>query len=179
VAALPADTYRVLYADPPWQYNDSRATGDHRETTAALTHYPTMCVADLCALNLRSLAQPDSVLLMWATFPLLPDALRVVEAWGFKYKTAFVWSKGRGTFGHYHTADAELLMVATRGSCVPDADTREAQVQSVVRDGRHSEKPEHFRALVDRLYPIGPRIELFARGQAASGWHTWGNEADD
>src|SRR5262249_2709634 len=94
-----------------------------------------------------------------------------------KYKTAFVWAKGRPNFGHYHNASAELLMVCTRGSCTPDAKHLESQVQTIERTGRHSEKPEDFRAMIDRMYPHGKRIELFRRGEAPESWEIWGNEA--
>ena len=177
VEPLPSDKYRVIYADPPWQYNDSRAGIDGYDQTAAEHHYPTMSVADLSALEVGKLAAADSVLFCWATFPLLTDALEVVRAWGFSYKTAFVWAKGRPNFGHYHNASAELLLVCTRGSGVPDADKREDQVQTIARTGKHSSKPEEFRKLIDRLYATGKRIELFRRGQAPKGWAIWGNEA--
>jgi len=179
IEALPSTTYRVLYADPPWRYGDSRAGLQGYDSTSAEHHYPTMSVADICALGVRPLADPDAVLFLWATFPLLPDALEVVKAWGFKYKTALVWSKKRPNFGHYHTADAELLLICTRGSCMPDADKRERQVQEVERTGRHSEKPECFRELIDRQYTNGRRLELFRRGEAPDGWDVWGNEADN
>jgi N6-adenosine-specific RNA methylase IME4 len=181
VAALPDEIFRVLYVDPPWQYSDERAglgAGEgqkDRASTAAGDHYPTMPKADICALNVKSLAAPDAVLFCWATFPLLPDALEVVQAWGFKYKTAFVWDKGRGTFGHYHTAEAELLLVCTRGSCTPDIDAKEKQVQRWPR-GAHSRKPLEAVAMIDRLYPHGPRIELFCRGEPPAGWVGWGAE---
>jgi N6-adenosine-specific RNA methylase IME4 len=175
VAALPDDVFRVIYADPPWKYGDERV--GVAESTAAEHHYPTMPVADICALPVREIAASDAVLFLWATFPLLPDALAVVTAWGFKYKTAFVWAKGRPNMGHYHQADAELLLVATRGSCTPDVDTRETQVQLVKRTGRHSAKPEDFRDMIDRMYPHGARVELFARSAAPDGWCVWGNEA--
>jgi N6-adenosine-specific RNA methylase IME4 len=187
VAAFPDGKYRVIYADPPWSYGDTREglnAGDgfgpavDRSSTAARDHYPTMSMADLRALDVPALAADDCVLFCWATFPLLPDQLEVVKAWGFKYKTAFVWDKGRGTFGHYHTAESELLLVATKGSCTPDADKREKQVQRFER-GAHSAKPEGWRELIDRLYPHGARIELFRRGVAPDGWHVWGNEAQD
>ena len=174
VEALPADKHRVIYADPPWQYSDQRV--GVMESTAAADHYPTMSVAELSALDVRSIAADDCVLFCWATFPLLPDALEVVRAWGFKYKTAFVWAKGRPNFGHYHDASAELLLVCTRGSATPEADVREAQIQNFAR-GKHSAKPEQFRALIDRLYPHGARIELFRRGAAPDGWKVWGNES--
>jgi N6-adenosine-specific RNA methylase IME4 len=126
--------------------------------------------------DVKSIAAPDSVLFCWATFPLLADALALVAAWGFKYKTAFVWDKGHGAFGNYHDADAELLLVATRGSCLPEADKKEKQVQRFPR-GKHSAKPEEWRQLIDRLYPSGPRIELFRRGDCPAGWAIWGAEA--
>ncbi len=175
---LPKDqAYRVIYADPPWQYRDTRAGLAGYAGSAAADHYPTMSVAELCALEVRALADDDAVLFCWATSPLLPDALAVIKAWGFTFKTFFVWAKGRPNFGHYHDASAELLIVATRGSCLPDADRREHQVQPIERPGRHSEKPEHFREMIDRLYPHGRRIELFRRGDVPERWDTWGNEA--
>jgi len=170
--------YRVLYADPPWEYGDTRAGLEGYAATAAEDHYPTMSVEDLSALDVKALAEDDAVLFCWATFPLIPDALVVVKAWGFTYKTAFVWSKMRANFGHYHKADAELLLVCTRGSCTPESDKRESQVQDVAR-GKHSAKPEAFREMVDRMYPSGARLELFRRGKAPAGWDVFGNEAID
>lgn len=183
VSALPEGKYRIIYADPPWSYNDTReglGAGDgqsvDRASTAAKNHYPTMTLAEIQALDVKSLAAPDAVLFMWATYPLLPEALEVVKAWGFKYKTAFVWDKQRGTFGHYHTAESELLFVCTRGACTPDVEQKERQIQRWVR-AEHSRKPDDARAMIDRLYVHGPRIELFRRGEAPEGWHVWGNEA--
>lgn len=178
-APLPAGKFRVIYADPPWQYSDTRTDLDGYNESAAEAQYPTMSVSQLSALEVAQLAADDAVLFCWATFPLLPDALEVVRAWGFKYKTAFVWSKGRANFGHYHDASAELLLVCTRGSGVPDSDKREAQVQVVKHPGKHSAKPEEFRALIERLYVRRKGeffIELFRRGVAPKGWKVWGNE---
>lgn len=173
--ALPRGQYRVIYADPPWKYNDSRTGTEGRETTAAEENYPTMALSELEALGVADLAAPDSVLWLWATFPLLPEALHLTKAWGFTYKTAFVWDKVRGTFGHYHNACAELLLLATRGSAVPDIDKRVPQVQCWPR-AEHSRKPDEARALIDSLYTVGARIELFRRGEAPPGWVVWGNE---
>jgi N6-adenosine-specific RNA methylase IME4 len=176
ILALPSGQYRVIYADPPWKYNDTRTTGDHRQSTGALDHYSDLDLDGLKKLDVLAIAAPDSVLFCWATFPIMPDALSLVGAWGFKYKTAFVWDKGHGSFGHYHDADAELLLVATRGSCLPEADKKEKQIQRFARD-KHSAKPEEWRGLIDRLYPSGPRIELFRRGDCPKGWEIWGAEA--
>ena len=176
VAAMPAGKFRVIYADPPWKYGDERAGLTTYEGSAAAAQYPTMPTDEICAMDVKSLAADDAVLFLWGTFPLLPDALQVVSAWGFAYKTAFVWDKQRANMGNYHNACAELLIVATRGSCTPEIDTRPAQIQAVPR-GRHSEKPDHFRELIDGMYPTGPRIELFRRGAALGDWQVWGNEA--
>ena len=178
VKALPEGKFRVLYADPPWKYNDERELPG-MNSTAAAHHYPTMTMAELQALDVRTLSAEDAVLFCWATFPLFDDQLEVIKAWGFKYKTAFVWDKGRANFGHYHKAEYELLIVATRGSCVPDADERPSQAIKAVRT-KHSAKPEVARELIDKLYPQGPRLELFFRGEKPpSGWKVWGAEAED
>lgn len=182
VAALPAGKFRVIYADPPWKYGDER-TGLAKGDTAAAAQYPTMPTVEICDLApfdrpIRHLAADDAVLFMWATFPLLEDALQVIDEWGFKYKTAFVWDKQRSNIGNYHDARAELLMIATRGSCPIEIDTRPSQVQSIAR-GKHSAKPEEFRQLIDKLYPTGPRVELFRRGEAPAGWVVWGNESTE
>lgn len=177
IAALPEDKFRVIYADPPWAYNDARQTGDNRETTGVDAHYASMPLEDIKAMDVKSLAAPDSVLLMWGVFPLLPEVLEVIEAWGFKYKTAFVWDKERTNFGSYHDARAEILLIGTRGSCTPEIDQKEKQVQSFPRT-KHSAKPEEWRNLIDRLWPSGPRIELFHRGTGPEGWTTWGGQSD-
>ena len=179
--AFPAGRFRVLYADPPWQYGDSgvKAEADNYGTVAR--HYPTMPTPAICEMerdgrNVRDLTLPDSVLFLWATAPMLPDALAVVGAWGFTYKTHFVWDKQRHNFGHYSSVQHELLLVGTRGSCLPDIDEKIRSIVQAER-GEHSAKPEQFRELIDRLYPYGPRLELFRRGDAPPGWHVWGNQA--
>jgi N6-adenosine-specific RNA methylase IME4 len=177
IAALPNGQYRVIYADPPWRYNDARNTGDHRQSTGALDHYNDETLEKLKTLDMKSIAAPDCVLFCWATFPLFEDALEVVESWGFTYKTAFVWDKGHGSFGNYHDAEAELLIVATSGSNItPDVDKKEKQIQQFAR-GKHSAKPDEWRQMIDRLYVLGPRVILFHRGPCPKGWAVWGAEA--
>jgi N6-adenosine-specific RNA methylase IME4 len=180
IAALPEGKYRVIYADPPYEYNDTRLTADRYKSTSALGHYSDEALEKLKKLDVKSIAAEDSVLFLWGTCPLMDDARELIDAWGFTYKTLFIWDKGHGCFGNYHDAEAELLFVATRGSCTPEADKREKQIQRFPR-GKHSEKPEEFRALIDRLYPPHPpkidRVELFRRGAVPDNWHTWGAEA--
>lgn len=174
VKALPDDKYRVIYADPPWRYNDQRQV-EGWEGTAAEHHYPTLSVEEICALPVRDIVQDNAVLFLWVTVPLLAEAWPVIAAWGFEYKTHFIWDKVRHAFGNYSSVRHELLLVATRGSCVPDNKQLFDSVQSIERTGRHSEKPEDFRRIIEALYPEGKRLELFAR-QAAPGWDLYGNE---
>ena len=178
--AFPAGRFRVLYADPPWQYGNNGVKSEADNYATVERHYPTLPTPAICSLEqdgrrVADLALPDAILFLWATVALLPDALAVVGAWGFIYKTHFVWDKRRPNFGYYSGVQHELLLLATRGSCLPDVDDK---LPSVVRAEReeHSVKPELFRTMVDRLYPHGPRLELFRRGAAPSGWHVWGNE---
>lgn len=177
VEELPADKFRVIYADPPWSYNDKCDEGGI-QSGGAEWHYPSMSVTEICALPIKELAQDDSVLFLWATSPLLPDALKVCDAWGFKYKAAFIWDKVKHNMGHYNSVRHELLLICTRGSCTPDKQKLFDSVQVIERTDKHSEKPEEFRQIIDTLYVHGKKIELFRRGDVPDGWQTWGNEAN-
>lgn len=172
---VPLGKYRVIYADPPWKYGDTRAI-DGWESTAAEHHYPTMSIDSLCALPILTLADDNAVLFLWVTSPLLFECVPVVAAWGFKYKASFVWDKVRHNVGHYNSVRHEFLLVCTRGSCTPDVKELYDSVQTIERTGKHSEKPEEFRQIIDKLYPYGDRIELFARKPGPGNWKTWGNE---
>jgi N6-adenosine-specific RNA methylase IME4 len=159
VRAIDAGLARVIYADPPWQYSNSGLLG------AAASHYPTLTTDEICGLRVptvdgdkavRDIAAGDAALFLWATNPLLPDALRVIDAWGFSYKTNFVWIKSEalyGKLGFYNLSRHELLLVATRGSFVP-AD-RKHLPQSVIEapTAEHSQKPAVFYELIEQLYP--------------------------
>jgi len=175
---LPEGKYRVFYADPPWKYNDAGIMipiTDQENYGKAETYYPAMETEEICAKPIKDMADDDAVLFLWVTSPMLEEAFKVISAWGFKYKTSFVWDKVRHNFGHYNSVRHEFLLVCTRGSCTPDSDEKVDSVQSIERSEEHSEKPEQFRAIIDRLYTWGRRIELFARKQAPN-WEAWGNE---
>lgn len=173
--AVPDGEYTVLYADPPWQYGNSGSIGTDNYGHAE-RHYPTISIADLCALPVRDMAADNAVLFLWVTSPLLEECFPVIRAWGFQYKTSFVWDKVRHNFGYYNSVRHELLLVCTRGSCLPEIDTKADSVVSIERTDKHSEKPAYFRELIEQLYPSASKIELFAREQHP-GWATWGNEA--
>lgn len=173
---LPDGVYRVIYADPPWEYGDKR-TND-AQSGSAESQYPTMPIDAICAMPVREIAAADSVLFLWATAPCLPEAMQVVEAWGFTYKAQFVWDKLKGFNGHYNDVRHELLLIATRGSCVPDVESLDPSVIAEKRT-KHSKKPDSFYELIERLYPLkeSTHVELFAR-RSRDGWESWGNQVD-
>ncbi len=179
-APLPSDKYRVVYADPPWSYGNTMAADSENELfmkrwTAAETHYPAMTIVELCALDIASLVDDNAVLFLWVTSPLLAECWPVIRAWGFQYKSSFVWDKVGHNFGHYNSVRHEFLLICTRGSCTPDTKELVDSVQTIEKSRRHSEKPERFREIIDQLYPSGKRIELFARTET-EGWDAWGNQ---
>lgn len=173
---LPDSMARVLYCDPPWKYNDDRTGLDGY--TGAEDHYPTMTLEELCALPVKDTARPDSVMFMWATSPLLDDAIEVMGAWGFTYKTSFVWDKVKHNYGHYNSVRHEMLLIGTRGSCTPDSDELIDSVISIERSDVHSQKPGKFYEIIESMYTDGPYLEMFLRGKPRKGWQGWGNEAN-
>jgi N6-adenosine-specific RNA methylase IME4 len=170
--------YRVVYGDPPWQDNNSGVTTSADTYGRAERPDDSMSIADLCALPIASHTRPNAVLFLWVPAPLLlqnPGPRDVIEAWGFVSKTQIIWSKVLHNFGHYVSVRHELLILATRGSCVPDrAEPMVDSVQTIRRGDVHAEKPEEFRKIIERLYD-GPYLELFARRQVP-GWTAWGNQ---
>lgn len=165
--------YRIIYADPPWMYDKGKELSDKYGDVQK--HYPPMETDDICKLPVKDLCDKDCVLFLWATAPKLPEALQVINAWGFQYKTNIVWDKVKHNFGYYFSVRHELLLIAGRGSSTPDVKELHDSVIEIERSNRHSEKPEYFRKLIDKLYTTGSRIELFARHKIDN-WDNWGNE---
>lgn len=173
-ASLPNKRYGVIYADPEWRFEVySRETGMDR---AADNHYPTSSVEEICSRPVADIAADDCVLFLWATVPMLPDALRVMDAWDFQYKSHCIWAKDRIGTGYWFRNQHELLLIGTRGN-VP-APAMGTQIASLVDApvGRHSEKPVEFYELIEGYFPNLPKIELNARA-ARPGWDAWGYEA--
>ncbi len=162
--------YRVVYADPPWQYGNTSA----EYLTEQRDHYKTMPLDEIAAMPIEDILEDDAVLFLWVTSPILEESFEIVNAWGFKYKASFVWDKVKHVMGHYNSVRHEMLLVCVRGSCQPDVRKLFDSVYSEER-GEHSAKPEHFRSLIDTIYPNGNRIELFARAKA-KGWDAYGND---
>jgi len=162
-------TYPILYADPPWRY-DHNETPDLRDIE---NHYPTMPVADICALDVP--AAEDAVLFLWATNPKLIEALEVMKAWGFEYRTNACWTKDRFGMGYYVRGQHELLLIGKRGNIrAPEPSNRPGSVVAAPRQ-EHSRKPDEFYELIERMYPGEAKCELFAR-RPRVGWVGWGNQ---
>ena len=172
---LPEGKYRVIYADPPWFYNDKCDEGAI-QSEGSESKYSSMTIDELCNLPIKELAQDDAVLFLWVTSPLLFECAPIIKAWGFEYKSSFVWDKVKHNMGHYNSVRHEFLLICTRGSCTPDSSELVDSVQSIDRTD-HSVKPDEFRTIIDRLYTHGNKIELFAR-RPADGWCVWGNEIE-
>lgn len=169
------EPYQIIYADPPWRYDQKGLQG------AAEKHYSTMSLEDICKLPVGSISEKDSILFLWATFPQLPAALRVISAWGFKYKTvAFLWLKKNRKadswffgLGFWTRGNAEVCLLATRGH--PKRQSSKIHQFIISPIEAHSKKPDIVRDKIVELAGDVPRIELFAR-QTTPGWDVWGNE---
>jgi N6-adenosine-specific RNA methylase IME4 len=160
-------TYPTIVSDPPWSYRDTLGP------RGAGHHYPTMTLADLCALPVFSWARPDAHLYLWVTNSHLREGLDLVKAWGFEYKTMLTWIKsGSLGLGHYYRVNTEHCLFAVRGRL--DVLRHDVRNHFTAPIGKHSSKPEAFYDLVEQMSPA-PRLEMFARHQRL-GWDTWGNE---
>lgn len=165
----------VLYADPPWRYENPPMGGSNRSIE---NHYPTMELEEICALPVGEIAHENSILFMWATSPKLAECFEVLRAWGFNYRTDMVWVKDKIGMGYHVREQHESLLIAKRGELAPPP--VEARPPSVVSEPRleHSAKPLVFYDLIDRMYPDVRKIELFGRAPVTRElWTVWGNQA--
>lgn len=165
--------FPVILADPPWRYDEGTADPSRKVEN----QYPTMALEDICALPVEEqLVTDDAVLFLWATAPLLPEALDVMDSWGFEYMTGAVWDKVKVGMGYWFRGRHEHLLIGARG--VPPKPSPKSLSPSIVvsQRGRHSEKPSEVHKLIETYYPELPRVELFARA-ARPGWFVWGDES--
>ncbi len=163
--------YSVILADPPWKYDftfsDSRAIENQ---------YPTMELEEIMALPVCNITAEHSVIFLWCPPAFNKRALTVMEAWGFEYRTNMVWIKPSIGPGQWARQRYELLLIGRHGNIpMPETSNRPDSVIEAPR-GEHSEKPEMFYDLIEKMYPELERIDLFARSQQHPGWDVWGNE---
>ncbi|HZT93909.1 MAG TPA: MT-A70 family methyltransferase [Gaiellaceae bacterium] len=167
---LPAGLYELMLADPPWQL------GNPDSDYAPEQYYPTLPLEEIAALQVP--AAEDALLYLWAVNSHLPDALRVMAAWGFDYRGCEVWVKPWIGMGVWTRNRHELLLIGRKGAASPAP--RRLLLDSVIEAprGRHSQKPETVYQRLEHLYPSLARLELFARGNTRPGWTAWGNQAN-
>lgn len=163
---LPDGSYRVLVADPPWQYGNQ----SYRSGNRGAVDYPTMELSELKELDVP--AADDSVLWLWTTNAFMGEAHELLDAWGFEQKTILTWVKERMGVGHWLRNQTEHCLLATRGNPTVDLEDQTTYLKAPRRE--HSRKPDEFYELVESLCP-GSKYELFAR-QAREGWEAFGDE---
>lgn len=188
------DTYRVLYADPPWNYPSLKGVtqmkdGSYasRNPCGADAHYDLMTDQDLLNLSVADIAHQDSAIFLWATCPRLDFAIDVMKSWGFHYRgIAYVWVKvnldgtpmgAKGPPPSFVKPTTEMLLVGStkkKGRVFPLMDYKQRQVVFEPR-GKHSAKPPVFRKNIEDLVGDVSKIELFARTRTP-GWDAWGDE---
>jgi N6-adenosine-specific RNA methylase IME4 len=175
--------FGTILADPPWQFQNR--TGKVAPEHKRLNRYGTMTLEDICELPVSEIAADPSHLYLWVPNALLPDGLKVMEAWGFRYISNIVWHKvrkdggsdGRGV-GFYFRNVTEILLFGVRGKNARTLDPGRSQVnmiQSMKRE--HSRKPDEQYKIIEEC-SWGPRLEMFSRGKRR-GWTVWGNQADE
>ncbi len=175
VPEFPKGKYRVIYADCPWQ-SEGEPLPDR--VTMPSDIYPTMTVEEICNLPVKDIADNNAVLFFWATSYHLQYAFEIIAAWGFNYKSSFIWNKTGGRhLGYYSFLNHEILLLATKGvNMLPQG----VKFDSVIsfKKTQHSKKPGYFRDMIDQMYPTGNRIELFARRRYKN-WDCFGNQIED
>ncbi|MDR6818478.1 N6-adenosine-specific RNA methylase IME4 [Neorhizobium sp. 2083] len=174
---LPPHSFDFIMADPPWKMQEWSDNGDKSKSTQS--KYRLMPLEEIKALPVLDLAAPNCLLWLWATNPMLPQALDVLHAWGFAFATAGSWMKttrnGKQAFGtgYIFRTSNEPILIGKRGEPKTTRSVR-SSFPGLARE--HSRKPEEGYREAERLMPRARRLELFSRTNRA-GWTTWGDEA--
>jgi N6-adenosine-specific RNA methylase IME4 len=169
---FPNAKYKTIYADPPWPER-----GGGKIKRGADRHYSLMTVKEIMALPVADLAEPNCHLYLWTANNYLPDALRIMEAWGFTYKTVITWGKDKFGLGQYFRGQTEHCLFGVRGNLPYKTieDKRQQGTTLIISPRReHSRKPNEMRTMIEKV-SYAPYIELFAR-ERFDGWDAWGNE---
>lgn len=172
----PAGGFDLIMADPPWSFDNFATSGEARNAKA---HYDCMSLEAIKAMPVSALAADNSVIWLWATNPMLRQAIDVLDAWGFAFKTAGHWAKrtkhGKLAFGtgYILRCAGEPFLIGTRGAPKTTRSVRSV-IEGPLRE--HSRKPDEAYAAAEKLMPDARRLELFSR-QRRPGWSNWGNES--
>jgi N6-adenosine-specific RNA methylase IME4 len=175
IVGLPNKRFGVIYADPEWRFIPwSEETGMDR---SASNHYATSVLEQIKSRDVPSISADDCVLFLWATVPMLPQALEVMAHWGFSYKSHSVWLKNIVGTGYWYRNAHELLLVGVKGKVPgPAPGTQWESAWDADAGALPNQKPEQAYEMIEEYFPNLPRIELNARAKR-EGWDVWGAEA--
>lgn len=164
----------MVYADCPWTFATYSAKGKGRSAEA---HYACMTLDQIAALPVPRWAAPAAALYLWTTVPHLENALAIIRAWGFTYKSCFVWVKDRQGTGYWNRNRHELLLIGARGTGICPRFRGIAPADSVIegQQRQHSQKPDQAVEIIEAYHPDALKLELFAR-TSRPGWDAWGSE---
>jgi N6-adenosine-specific RNA methylase IME4 len=183
--------YNVIYADPPWTYKTTDAPVVERSIgmTSIDYYYKTMSIQEICDMPIQSITEKNAVCFMWVTVPLLPEGLRVLQSWGFKYKTMLTWHKVNSNgMGYWFRGYTEHIILGIKGEVKAFRNLNHNIHASKVGD--HSGKPSYFRNLISEAvkssFGTPTKLELFARSREGLfpddeyiGWDVFGNEVNN
>jgi N6-adenosine-specific RNA methylase IME4/ParB-like chromosome segregation protein Spo0J len=170
LAPIPNGPFDVVYADPPWDYNVKFLDASPNK------HYATLEVEEIAQMRIPT--SGDAVLFLWTTNPFLDKALKIMDAWGFTYKTNMVWIKPTMGLGFYFRGQHELLLMGVKGNVHPPEESKRFSSVLQAETGEHSAKPAKVYEIIEAMYPSGRFLELFARQKRAN-WVAWGDEAPE
>lgn len=162
--------FGTIYADPPWRYSNTSTRANVEGLYAG-----TMSAAEVCNMPVKELAADDAHLHLWTTNAFLREAFDVIDAWGFEYRSLFVWCKPQMGIGNYWRVSHEFLLLGIRGDAKRFAEHNHMS-WGVIDRGEHSAKPDEVRGIIEKVSP-GPFLELFGR-QPIAGWQVFGNQVD-
>lgn len=182
-----AKKYRVIYADPPWNYGSKSAVNNTKgsEHKPLSDHYSTMSLNELKQLPIKSMTKDDAACFMWVTDSHLDEAIEIFKAWGFKYKTiAFNWVKttSKGNYcknvAPWTMKSSEICLLGTKGAMTKYKEANNIESLVIAERTKHSRKPEEVRKRIEQLFGDQNKLEMFAR-KSSDGWDVFGNEVDN
>ena len=173
---LPKERFSVIAVDPPWDYRQRLQHGKRKSSGGAADHYPTISIDDLKTFPIKDLLAKDAIVFMWATAPLMHDAIDLGRAWDLHYGTvAFVWDKLKVNPGYYTLSQCEYVLCWKRGKIPQPRGIRNARQLVIEKRTEHSTKPDEVYHRIEAMFPHHNKLELFAR-EPRGGWTVWGNE---
>ena len=171
--------FNVIYSDPPWAFNNVRTGGTLK--SGASQKYPTMSLEDICNLKIKDITESDCLLFLWVpNSMILSHTPKVLESWGFTFRSLFIWKKKSFGLGYWFRNCTENLIIASKGNVKPFRYQKRNFLET--KSLKHSQKPEEVRVIIDEIADktFGSRaqkLEMFAR-QQTNGWDSWGLDVD-